>query len=388
MVFAFRSQPFKTIYLVYFAFTTLLLHLPLWIVASIFPGSRSRRSFSFARAVLVHGLRAFAAVEYNIGFTPPPDPNDQSAKADALGFVWIEPVGEDFIVDEIADARRANRTRLARISGYWLGQRDAKGRFGQPAAPGERVLYSLHGTIFLIGGFLARAVNLEYRLSSAAPYAAANPFPTALLDALAGYRYLVHGLGFSPKNIIIEGDSAGAHLGMTLIMYLIKSHFQDLPPPGGLLMLSPTLDWGNTHDLDPLSSMKVNHFCDYIYRVFANGYTGRALLGLLPQSELATNAYLSPASLKLPHVPGRFGGFPPTCIIAGNAEVALDQMRIARHRISQDNDEGTVTYHEYPDAIHDWLTMSYFEPQGSAALADIQQWIVSLWRERDEERTG
>ena len=41
-----------------------------------------------------------------------------------------------------------------------------------------------------------RIFTLEYRLSSAKPFKQANPFPASLMDAVAGYRYLVHDLGF------------------------------------------------------------------------------------------------------------------------------------------------------------------------------------------------
>lgn len=61
------------------------------------------------------------------------------------------------------------------------------------------------------GPSIERVFSLEYRLSSAPPYPAANPFPAALLDALAGYRYLTQ-FGFKAENIILLGDSAGANL--------------------------------------------------------------------------------------------------------------------------------------------------------------------------------
>lgn len=44
-------------------------------------------------------------------------------------------------------------------------------------------------------------------------------FPASLLDALAGYQYLLS-LGFEPKNIMLCGDSAGANACLALARYL------------------------------------------------------------------------------------------------------------------------------------------------------------------------
>lgn len=54
-------------------------------------------------------------------------------------------------------------------------------------------------------GLARRVFSVEYRLSAAAPFESANPFPAALLDALAGYNYLVNVVGFTPSNIILAG---------------------------------------------------------------------------------------------------------------------------------------------------------------------------------------
>ena len=50
---------------------------------------------------------------------------------------------------------------------------------------------------------LRRTFAVDYRLCSAEPFPRANGFPAALLDILAGYRYLVHSAHFQPKNIIL-----------------------------------------------------------------------------------------------------------------------------------------------------------------------------------------
>lgn len=90
--------------------------------------------------------------------------------------------------------------------------------------PGEKVVYALHGggytalsahpsdpTAAIARGLLQhvdsvhRVFSCEYRLSSGDGLDAQNPFPAALLDALAGYVYLVKTVGLDPLDIIVEG---------------------------------------------------------------------------------------------------------------------------------------------------------------------------------------
>ncbi len=91
-----------------------------------------------------------------------------------------------------------------------------------------------------------RIFGLEYRLSSAAPLKAENPFPASLIDAIAGYRYLVEDIGFHPSRIVLSGDS-GAGIALNLARYLSITKLPSLPVPRGLILLSPTMDWAGTH---------------------------------------------------------------------------------------------------------------------------------------------
>lgn len=88
-----------------------------------------------------------------------------------------------------------------------------------------------------------RLFALSYRLSSTSPFPSLNPFPAALIDAIAGYRYLVQDVGFDPGNIIVSGDSAGGNLAYALARYMsAKEYGHELPRPGAVLLLSPTVD--------------------------------------------------------------------------------------------------------------------------------------------------
>ena len=79
--------------------------------------------------------------------------------------------------------------------------------------------------------------SLEYRL------APENKFPDALDDANEAYKWLTIN-GFSHKQIILCGDSAGAHLAASLVNHLDISK-KDLPNSQILIypMISPTLNF-------------------------------------------------------------------------------------------------------------------------------------------------
>ena len=171
----------------------------------------------------------------------------------------------------------------------------------------------------------ARIFALEYRLASSLPFKSANHFPSQLTDALSGYHHLTNTLGFVPGNIIICGDSAGAHLAISLARYLDVSNLPSLSSPGGLLLLSPTVDWANARMGKPLSTMDIHEATDYVRPILANGYSATCIRGNLDPDELEVNVWLSPGSLKLPDNTALFSNLPPTFILAGGAEVSVDE---------------------------------------------------------------
>ncbi|KAJ7600543.1 Alpha/Beta hydrolase protein [Mycena floridula] len=224
---------------------------------------------------------------------------------------------------------------------------------------------------------IKRIFSCSYRLSSSFPYPALNPFPAGLLDALAGYNYLVHTLGYQPKNIIISGDSTGGNLAIGLVLYLSKNTFPEtlaLPVPGALILLLPSVEWSLTHD-GPNSSWRRNQASDYGVPFFALGYSHRSLLGKLPADTAITSPWISPGSRKLKPIENLFVGFPPTYILVGEAEIACDSIRTFRDRLCEDIGKDKVRYNEVMDATHDILAMTWFEPERSQALKDITSWL-------------
>jgi len=308
--------------------------------------------------------------------------------------VWVEPVPH-LVTGVLKTWMTATSVTATRIPGYWIHQEGPATKIAAPPMPGEKVVYIMHGgaytrlsahpddTIATIPrGILDhvesvhRTFSIEYRLSSTTPTPIANPFPAALLDALAGYNYLVNVVGFSPSDILFCGDSAGGNLALALTRYLVEHKNEDsIPaPPGALILLSPWTDMSDSHYYPGSSSH------EFIDSDFVNVIGGRtsyatdAFLGPLGMGAAAQNKYISPASLH-PSMSINFMGFPKTFIVAGGAEVLLDQIRTLKERMFKDLGEENVEYYEAKDGIHDYLAFRWHEPERTDTYKELAKWI-------------
>jgi monoterpene epsilon-lactone hydrolase len=213
----------------------------------------------------------------------------------------LHPVPDDVLVTEVtADG----------VPAHWL---DAPG-----ADPG-RVLLFLHGGGFQLGSLrshgelaarLGRASRMrvllpEYRL------APEHPFPAAIDDALAAWRWLRTDQDLSAGSIAVAGDSAGGGLAVALLVAL-RDAGEALPAAAALM--SPHVDLTSSGasmteraDQDPI-------FAPAALRQMASDY----LAGADPKTPLASPLFASLASL------------PPLLVQAGTAELLLsDSERLA-----------------------------------------------------------
>src|SRR6266404_9172253 len=115
--------------------------------------------------------------------------------------------------------------------------------------PGRYIMF-LHG-----GGFIAGSPslyrNLTWRVASAARarvlsvdyrLAPEHPFPAALDDAVAAYRWLL-AEGAAPQQVAVMGDSAGGGLALSL---LLRLRDEGVPLPAAAVALSPWTDLAMT----------------------------------------------------------------------------------------------------------------------------------------------
>jgi len=203
-----------------------------------------------------------------------------------------------------------------------------------------------------------RIFSIEYRLSTSAP------FPAQLIDALAGYHYLEHKVGFKPENIIIEGDSAGANLALALARYLVE--YTPTMKPGAMFLFSPWSDLsvqGQNTESMLFQGDCIPRRSDSIIAIYVDSF------GI----ELAdTSRWISPARI------GSFEGFPKSLVLAGGAEILRDQIRELVKKMRVDTGRENVEYEEIEDAVHDTLVLVRFEPQTQEAFGKVAKWIREL----------
>ena len=345
-----------------------------------------------------------------MGIPPPQNPDHTAIQGP--GGVWISAVSEDLIVGEIRAFARGRKIAPIPIPGYWI-HKDEKLPFKSPPSPGEKIFYHLHGGGYtfetahpdgavgrVLKDFLRnssspsfyRTFAVEYRLTSQGEPGKGSvfPFPTALIDALAGYLYLIK-LGFSEENIIIVGDSAGANIALALTRYLLSNKEQQpkLPEvPGTLVLLSP---WADLSDqfIDqpgPSSSLTRNAERDWLASINSGilRTDAKMFLGGRPEHvELAyRNPYISPASSILLGLSSDFStrtisfkGFPKTFIDNGGFEIFYDQTRRLRDAMVEDLGVEMVAYNEVDGAVHDYLTIDWCDPDRTNTSKKILRWL-------------
>lgn len=285
-----------------------------------------------------------------------------------------------------------------RLPGYWMHKKGEKIVMGQKPSEKEKVILFLHGGAYValsahpdcppsgIAKLLMkhspgvrRTFCIEYRLTVADDFPAKNPFPTQLIDALAGYNYLVNVVGYDPANIIVMGDSAGGHLALSLVRYLVENVplFPELPGvPGGLLLLSPWCDMSGSNT-GPGSSAWTLGDVDYLRsrKTIRDDDAPRAFVSPHGLRFAWKNAYISPACNDLEV---SFKGFPKSFVIGGDAELLLDQIRVLQQRMRNDLGAESVIYYEAKDSVHDFMVFLWQEPQRTETAEAISKWISSL----------
>lgn len=394
--------PWKAVYLVYFGLSVGLVFLPWFALISIF--NRPRASWSWKRATLVrlyrHGTRLTFRTHTNLSRDlSQPVPHSKTLRCK---FVWIEATPPDDIRGELKRAMEAQHIGSTRTCGFWYGEPLSAGDLcnvdaaasgagamgvGRRAGVDEKVVYHLHGGAYWIGtahekdvtaavntevlrylselykssdvkstpaNRCTRSFSLDYRLS-VPNRPRIGSYPAALLDAIAGYLYLIRFCGFQPQNIIVAGDSAGGNLALALCRYLRDENIGGMP--GSLLLLSPWADVSRSHS-GPLSTPNLfssasrNKGTDIISKSVAFRNTAvSAFIGDLPAKETYRNPYLSSCSLQLDPSEGGdgpdwgFEGFPvKTYIVTGSAEISNDQHLTLAHRMAAGSKRRTPIY--------------------------------------------
>lgn len=212
---------------------------------------------------------------------------------------------------------------------------------------GGYVFGSASGYRFFGAGLSAAADSavllLDYRL------APEHPYPAALHDAIAAYRWLLE-QGYPPERIVVAGDSAGGGIAAGTLLALRDG---GIPLPAGGMLVSPMADMtlsgrsirAKAH-VDPLASEEML----------------AGLCALYAGSEPADSRYLSPALADL-------AGLPPLLVLVGSDEVLLDDaVRIVEHAQAAD---GSARLIVGDGQAHIWPLFHQILTEGQNALDEL-----------------
>jgi acetyl esterase/lipase len=230
-----------------------------------------------------------------------------------------------------------------------------------PGADPSAVLLYLHGGGYVIGSLsthrhlvadLARAGGIR-GLSVAYRLAPEHPYPAAIDDGVAAYRWLV-ARGVDPGRIVIAGDSAGGGLSLAVLLALRDAGD---PLPAAAVLLSPWTDLAaqggsvtTKADVDPM--LTPNDL-----RRYAAWYLGETD----PKTPWASPLYSD------------LTGLPPLLIHVGTAEILLDDSVLLAERAR--NAGVDVTLDVKDDLIHVWHYFAQLIPEGEESIRDVGTFI-------------
>lgn len=229
----------------------------------------------------------------------------------------------------------------------------------------HNVLLYLHGGGYVIGSsrgyrplgselasrLKARVLIPDYRL------APESPFPAAVQDALATYRWLLD-RDYNPASIAIAGDSCGGGLTVATLAGIRDA---GLPLPAGAAVISPWVDL-EVNSESFVSKAKEDPLIE------ADGLRGMAA------------TYLGAASPRDPAaspVNANLAGLPPLLVQVGSAEILLDD---ATRLAARAGAQGVrLRLDIWPQMFHVWHTHASHLDEARDALDDMGEFLRSLW---------
>jgi acetyl esterase/lipase len=234
-------------------------------------------------------------------------------------------------------------------------------RVATAASRRDRHILYLHGGGYVVG-WAGLCRDLTWRLATLCRVcvlgvnyrlAPEHPFPAALDDAVAAYRWLL-AQGADPKRIALMGDSAGGGL---VFAALLRLRDEGIELPAAAAVVSPWTDLALTGP-----SLHLNAVIDPLIPVEqVPRVVDLCLAGANPRNPYASPLYGDPA------------GLPPTLILVGGDEVLRDDaVRMAdKMRAAGCHVEIEV----WPRMWHVWYLCTRGMPEAKAAIARIAAFV-------------
>lgn len=221
----------------------------------------------------------------------------------------------------------------------------------------DRVILYFHGGGYVIGSVGSHR-NLVARIATAAQCSALSvgyrlapehPYPAALEDALASYRWLLE-QGIEPWKIVFAGDSAGGGLALAAMLSLRDS---GEPLPAGIMLLSPWVDLGMTGASVKKIGWRDPMLFAYVLRRWAKLYLG----GRDYREPLASPLYAD------------LGGLPPLFIQVGSLELLLDDAMRLRAKAEEAGVE--IELDSWGGMFHGWQELAPVLEEGNRAIDEL-----------------
>jgi acetyl esterase/lipase len=244
-------------------------------------------------------------------------------------------------------------------------------------APGAALLW-IHGGGLVIGSAqqddrlclgTAKAlgipiVSVEYRL------APEHPFPAALDDAAAGWRWLQRNaaaLGVDPHRVAIGGESASAGIAAGLVQRLHDEARRDnaAAEPVAQWLFAPMLD-------DRTAARTELDAIDHpVWNNRANRFGWASYLGHAPGGP-EDRPYAVPARRE------RLAGLPPAWLYAGDIELFHDEIVDYAERLQRDGVD--AVWEIVPGAAHGFENWAHSTQLARDLVGRAQQWLAAALR--------
>jgi acetyl esterase/lipase len=195
----------------------------------------------------------------------------------------------------------------------------------------------------------ARALLIDYRL------APENPFPAAVEDATATYRWLL-AQGRQPRKIALAGDSAGGGLTLATLLALRDAR---TPLPACAVPISPWTDLEGTGTSVKTKASRDPMVRETDLRRYAALYAGNAD---------PRNPLISPLH-------GDYRGLPPLLIQVGEAEIILDDSTRVAELAKQAGVQ--VDLEVWDEMVHVWHVFAKLLPEGQQAIEKVGSYVSS-----------
>ncbi len=195
----------------------------------------------------------------------------------------------------------------------------------------------------------ARLLSVDYRL------APEHPFPAALEDAVAAYRWLLAD-GADSRRIAVMGDSAGGNLAFAM---LLKARDEGLPLPAAAVGLSPWLDLALASP-----SFRLNAEADPILNA--------------DEAPSLVEYYLAGADPRMPYASPLYGdpaGLPPTLLQVGSDEILRDDSVRMAEKLRAAGCH--VELEVWPRMPHVWHLFAPVLPEARRAIERIGTFLDS-----------